>query len=365
MRATLYVIILLATLLVVSCSETEPQVQTPVSPIVESKLLPPERPCGNSLLVDVEDLEGSSVGVLELLNDERHFWISFSPTLSYKLARAHLFIGDEKDLPRDQKGNDLQSEFPIRLTNDAGDILWNHYMALDGLPECFVVAASIQVADREVARPLPNQIVFSWALGGKQGKGPHSIPYCLRSCRRRPDECIGGISVGDFRTFSPEGWQEAMEQQPWGRFIDENFAAAFPNGLEVGCDRRIRLTSATALRRFFPATGPGGVLVDNVDDPTGIKNGLAAELCALGLAMALDEFDDDFCASPANLSTLVVTEGPFSDWRIGDLIAEGNDVLGGCTSNYSAGQMEEVIRNINLNFAAAEVDQGFLRCAGE
>lgn len=327
-------------------------------------LQPPERPCGNPVLVDVRDSERRSVGVLETLNDGENLWLVYSPNISNRPIKAHLYIGPAESIPRDGRGNDLMSEFPIKVNNEEGAIGWMYHHPLDSLPECFEVLVCLHIADRELVRPLPNQIRFAWASGNDPQNGIHSISYCPAKCDPTADLCSGGLVAGQFRTFTASDWAEDLQQSPWSEYLDQKFSATFPEGLTLGCEKKLTFDSPEAVRGFLPSNGAGSVLTNSEDNPQPVNNGLAAEICALSLSIGFDNLDDGFSLSPVRLRSLVIARGPFAGWSVRDLLNEANTVLGGCTSNYSAGQMEEVIRSVNENFSRATVNRNFLRCEG-
>jgi hypothetical protein len=70
-----------------------------------------------------------------------------------------------------------------------------------------------------------------------------------------------------FRTQTQGGWGSPPNGNNPGAYLAAHFASAFPNGLEIGCTNRLRLTSAAAVRAFLPSGSnarplPSGTLVD-------------------------------------------------------------------------------------------------------
>jgi hypothetical protein len=328
----------------------------------EEELHPPDQPCGNPVLVDVRDMDGKSTGVLETLNDDQRLWLVYSPNLSNRLIGASLYVGDEKKIPRDGLGHDLISEFPLVIKNDPDRIGWTYSVLLDSLPECVAIVAYLHLADRETSRPLPNQLRYAWSQGNRQEQGRHTIFFCPESCDPFADRCPAGLEPGQFRTFSSASWDADLNGPTGGAYLEQTFPVAFPEGLVIGCDKRVVLQDAAAVRAFLPSRGPGSELTSSLTNPGNIGNGLAGEICALVLSIGLDEADESFGQSPTLLGTLYIASGPFAGWKVSDLLNEANAVLGGCASNYSAGQMEEVIRSVNENFDQGQVNKGFLKC---
>jgi len=54
-----------------------------------------------------------------------------------------------------------------------------------------------------------------------------------------------------FKTFTPGAWGAPCNGGNAGCYRDAHFAAAFPNGLTIGCNNTLTLTSAAAVQAFF------------------------------------------------------------------------------------------------------------------
>lgn len=179
-----------------------------------------------------------------------------------------------------------------------------------------------------------------------------------------PPPAADTLACGGFRTQTQGGWGSKPNGNNPGKYLHTNFAGAFPNGLSVGCTYKITLTSAQAVTDYLPAGGSPAVLTSNYTNPVGLKNNLASQLVALTLSVRFDLHDPKFSSSSVALGNLLIGSGPFKGKRITDVLAEANNVLGGCTSNYTVAQLNEVLTAINENFVDGTKNGGFLVCPG-
>lgn len=316
--------------------------------------------CGDPVLVDVQNAKGGSVGVFEIFNDGENLGLVFSPNMIHRVHRVFLYVGELEGIPQDTAGSLLPNAFPLKLVHRDAAIVWNHSIPLSELPKCFVVAVSLEIYSRDLRQPQPADLSLAQVQGNNKKGELSAVHYCVRRCGSVVEKCPNGTEPGQFRTHSQQRWGEIL-----GKGLSEaDFRTAFPQGLVLGCNQEVALTSAEAVVGILPASGVAGSFSASLTDPEELSNALAGEACALALALGYDRLDDDFSASPVALELLVVAGGPFKGWQVKDLLAEANSVLGGCASNYSAGQMEEVLRKVNMNFAEGDIDAGFLICPG-
>jgi hypothetical protein len=163
------------------------------------------------------------------------------------------------------------------------------------------------------------------------------------------------------RTQTPGGWGAVPRGENPGTYVHDNFDDAFPNGLQVGCDYTISLTSAQAVTDFLPNTGNAAALTqDYVDSGSLPGNILAGHVVALKLSVTFDAYDEDFGEASSDLADAVVTSGPFAGWTVAQVLAEGEKVLGGCDSEYDASELTDVLSSINESFVDGTTDTGFL-----
>jgi len=174
------------------------------------------------------------------------------------------------------------------------------------------------------------------------------------------------LSCEGFTTVTQGGYGAACNGNNWGCYRNANFATAFPTGLTVGaCGKFIKLTSAAAVDAFLPNSGsPKALSAGTLVNPTTVKNTLAGQVVALTLNIAFDLNDQNFGASTSELQDLIIISGLFQGWSVGQVLAEGNNALGGCSS-YSAADITNVIDAINRNYDNRTVNLGFLACSCE
>lgn len=209
-------------------------------------------------------------------------------------------------------------------------------VALANLPECGCVNVRAEVGR---INPITSSLeTYIWE---------HKIEYC-----KCPDDKL--------RTQTPGGWGAKPEGGNPGAYLHDNFEEAFPDGLQVGCDFTIDLTSAQAVTDYLPAGGTPAALTQDYTD-TGIPgNSLAHHVVALKLSVTFDAVDPDFGEANSALADAVVTSGDFAGWTVAQVLAEAEKVLGGCDSEYDASDLSDVVGLINESFVDGTTDTGFL-----
>lgn len=221
----------------------------------------------------------------------------------------------------------------------------------------------------------------SEATGGPQQSGFSNGEYSVAifdgfACETTVDftiDCSPEDDGGDggedencqFRTQTQGGWGSPANGNNPGAYRDTHFAAAFPNGLEIGCTNTLRLTSAAAVRAFLPSGSnarqlPAGTLSD---PGSSYRNVLAGQLVALTLSLGFDAYDPAFGASNSSLANAVFNSGTFQGWRLFELVDEANRFIGGCGSSYSAAQLNAALSAANENFVDGNTDNGALSCS--
>jgi hypothetical protein len=170
------------------------------------------------------------------------------------------------------------------------------------------------------------------------------------------------FACGNFRTQTQGGWGATPHGNNPGSYLHSHFAGAFPTGLTVGCTYKLTFTSAQAITDYLPGGGPAAVLTTNKTNPTNLKNNLASQLVTLTLSLQFDIYDPNFSGSSLLLGDLLIGSGPFKGMKIKDVVAEGNKVLGGCPSKYTATQFVDVLTAINENFDDGTANGGFIVC---
>lgn len=172
------------------------------------------------------------------------------------------------------------------------------------------------------------------------------------------------IPIGIYRTEAHGAWgQDRCRGQNFSCTRDAYFTQVFPNGLTVGSGYTLHFTSSAAVGRFLPNGGPIAVLnASHIDPLPGIVGGtFASQVVALSLNMAfgLSEVDGF-----ANISSLVVRQGPFVGISVTDILAIANLVLGGDSNALPQAatlrDLHSTVASINENFEGRMASRGYL-----
>ncbi len=170
------------------------------------------------------------------------------------------------------------------------------------------------------------------------------------------------MDCGQFRTQTPGGWGSPANGNNPGAYRDAHFADAFPNGISIGCDLTLQLTTAAAVQSFLPSGGSPATLIENLVDPADYKNVLAGHLVTLSLSVGFDEYDPNFSPSNSLMENQIVSQGTFEGWTVAEILNEANTLLGGCPSDFSPSEMVDVLTAINENYDDGAQNNGFLEC---
>ena len=148
-----------------------------------------------------------------------------------------------------------------------------------------------------------------------------------------------------------------------GVYLTNNFALCFPSNLVLGCTKNLTLTSASAVCNFLPTEGPEKKLVTNVINPSDqFHNSLAAEVTGLALNIAFDNYDPNYMSSTTHLQDLYIVSGPFTGWTVLQLYNQAVQILGGCSTAYAGGVIEDAVEQVSWNYQDGTVDLGYLSC---
>jgi hypothetical protein len=184
------------------------------------------------------------------------------------------------------------------------------------------------------------------------------------------DSIIAGVSTsstttdcGQFTTYTAGGWGSPSNSTP-GSYLNANFETAFPNGLVVGCDEAAyTFTSAQAIRNFLPAGGPSSVLSADAINPTGVHNQLANQLVAASLNFGFDAASANFGSAAGSLGDLIYNNGPFAGQTVNQVMAQANQVLGGCASG-NLQNLASALALLNENYDNGNQNDGGFSCGG-
>lgn len=175
-----------------------------------------------------------------------------------------------------------------------------------------------------------------------------------------PDSCV--IAPGEFRTQTQGGWGANPNGNNPGVYLHANFAAAFPNGLVVGCNNTVTLTTANAVTAYLPCGRPSGVLSQSYVDPSCLNNVLLSQLITATISVTFDAYDPNFGSSNTLLGDLVLASGPLAGLTVNQVLQEANNAVGGCGSQYSLSDLNAALTAINQNFVDGTTAGGDLIC---
>jgi hypothetical protein len=168
-----------------------------------------------------------------------------------------------------------------------------------------------------------------------------------------------------FKTFTNGGWGTQCNGGNPGCYRDANFAAAFPNGLTIGCgSNTLKLTSSAAVQAFLPSgTSARALDAGSMVDPGGsYRNVLAGQLVAVTLAAGFDAYDPNFSTNTNSFSDLIIANGTFSGMTVSQFLNVANQVIGGCSTEYSFSDVNVAATAINENYDNGTVNNGYLIC---
>lgn len=168
---------------------------------------------------------------------------------------------------------------------------------------------------------------------------------------------------GQLRTQTIGGWGAPANGNNPGAYRDAHFDAAFPNGLTIGCEHTLTLSSAAAVQTFLPSGGPSDILPEgSLIDPTSLSNTLASQLIGITLSLGFDAYDPNFGASEFALGDVVYAEGTFAGMSLAEVVQIANEVIGGCNADYSLEQLNSALTTANENYVDGTQNNGAFVC---
>ncbi|WP_264520711.1 hypothetical protein [Flavobacterium sp. N1994] len=169
---------------------------------------------------------------------------------------------------------------------------------------------------------------------------------------------------GQFKTFTIGGWGTNCNGNNPGCYRDANFDAAFPDGVMIGCgSNTLTFTSSSAVANYLPAGGSPAVLNGSATDPTTSRGVLSSQVLAIALAVGFDVYDPNFSTSSTSFGSLTIKSGTFAGMSIANFLQLANNVLGGCSTQYSLSAINDAATAINQNFDNGTVDNGYINCS--
>jgi hypothetical protein len=170
-----------------------------------------------------------------------------------------------------------------------------------------------------------------------------------------------GQNCSGFTTFTIGGWGTTCNGENPGCYRDANFMGAFPNGLTIGCgSKTLSLTSSAAVAAFLPSgSTPRALDSGNLINPgQSYSNVLAAQLIGVTLAAGFDAYDPNFSSNSISFSDLTISQGVFAGISVSQFLTIANQVIGGCTSDYSFSDLNATATAINENYDNGTTNNG-------
>lgn len=187
-----------------------------------------------------------------------------------------------------------------------------------------------------------------------------AIGLCIHNTVYAQQACLG------FRTYPQGVWGANPVKNNPAAWLEEEFNAAFPGGIEIGCKDALDLMSPEAVRKFLPQGGvpselPFGLLTD--PDNEGYNNILAGHLVALTINVGFDLHDPGFSPSDHTLAELLISEGPFKGLSVDRFLERANQRIGGCVEDsISLRTYSQVAATINRTYTDGILRDEFLVC---
>lgn len=320
--------------------------------------------CGSPQVQDLGNSLGNFASVT-VSNDANNVYLNFSGVSGYLLQKASGLIGDYAHLQNvlsyspDPTVGPATPDFVQNFSPQVAS--YQFTIPKTNLGNCFLINAFAAVVKKDNTGAIID-IQYVWVIASNEITSyPFSgyFQYCLQDCPPPPGDC------GQLRTQTPGGWGAPPSGNNPGTYLHANFAAAFPNGIAVGCfpsNYYVSLTTAQAITDLLPTGGTPAALKNNYTNPASIKNELVGQVVALSLSVGFDNYDPGFGQAGITLGAMKIGSGTFAGWTVNDFLTEANKVLGGCDATYTPQQIEDTIDKINKNYDDGTVNLGFLTC---
>jgi hypothetical protein len=204
--------------------------------------------------------------------------------------------------------------------------------------------------------------------------GEPQMPLFVDNCRGQytvtyDDELMGGgnsKNCGQYTTFSKGGWGMVANGNNTGAYHDANFDIAFPSGLTIGCDiGSFTFTTSAAIEAFIPSGGGAAVLpANNLVNPSAddFSNNFADQLMAAILNTGFNAYNPNFGDASGYLGDLIFASGTSAGMTADEVIQIANDVIGGCSTDYTDAELSEAMEDINPSFHEGTTNSGALVC---
>jgi len=319
--------------------------------------------CGTPVVTTLFAGQTINAGAVQVSNDATNLYVEFTTANGWRLSETHLAIATSlAGIPQTKSGNPKVGNFPYKrayVPTVASDV---YVFPLDqlavslGLDRFTCGVSALVIAAHAVVVQLDaggNVIAQETGWGNGSGfPGANWATYFTYTV-----QCCAPVVIqpGDFRTQTQGGWGSACKGSNPGCYRDAHFDSCFPSGLVVGSDSgyTTSFSSSGAVEGFLPQGGTAASFFQDHVNPTSTEAGvLAGQATALTLSVTFDRCDASFGASAVELGDLVVCDASSAcqGMTVDDVLAEGNAVLGGLSSSFSASDINACLSGINENF---------------
>jgi len=330
-------------------------------------------PCGNVFDTTLINFNGELSGSIEVLNDGSGFHVVIREVYNdYKIDRVQLLYGTKQHVIDNIVGlidcATMQPRNPdtvVTYTPNEDSVVVID-LPFKGL-NCFFMNANITLAKRDASGNLLHSFNI-WSNGTanpSQNPCQQYFEFCRQQCADSIPQTPGGdSSCGQLRTQTQHGWGGKKHNSCISDYLNTNFAAAFPNGLQVGCagGNTVTFTSAQAISKFLPDEGKTEPLKHSYTNPTELKNSLVGELVALTLNVEFDKYDNDFGEAGKHLEDMFIKKGKFKEMTVKEFLEIANKALGNCSNIYKLSEIRDMAKHINDNYKNGDEDKHRLVC---
>lgn len=170
------------------------------------------------------------------------------------------------------------------------------------------------------------------------------------------------VSNGSFCTYTQGGWGAKPSGNNPGSKLANNFASAFPTGIEIGlpgaAGKSLKFTSASAVEKFLPTGGKPGVLTADATNPTGKTSGgsFAGQVLALQISVGMSNAGV-LPGGLANLKLMNMGNSDLEGRTIGEILAVANIALGGGGIGLGFGSISD------LNSLVTQLNEALDNCS--
>lgn len=168
---------------------------------------------------------------------------------------------------------------------------------------------------------------------------------------------ITDINPGDFRSQTQGGWGSTPNGNNPGALLHANFAAVYPNGLEIGvadAGFSLKFTSAAAITAFLPQGGTPAALTADLINPTSSSAGVfGGQVLALRLNVGFSAAGvTQGPGGPLGSLKLTGTGTSLDGLTVEQILAICETALGGgaLPTDYTLAGLNSVASNLNEAF---------------